>query len=91
MVAFGNILDDTVVFSCIDIMLQTNNAIHLGRDPSLLLCGSTLCGQVMAALVCDFFYHGFRGYANMLQPLRGIFAFFPSTLLEMLFGKLFRI
>jgi hypothetical protein len=49
MDTFGNILDDTVVFSCIDIMLQTNNAIHLGRDPSLLLCGSTLCGQVMAA------------------------------------------
>jgi hypothetical protein len=50
IVTFGNILDDTVVFSCIDIMLQSNNAIHLGRDPSLLLCGSTLCGQVMAAL-----------------------------------------
>ena len=51
MVTFGNILDVTIMFSCIGIMLQVNNAIHLGRDPSLLLCGATLCGQVMAALV----------------------------------------
>jgi hypothetical protein len=31
-------------------MLQTNHAIHLDRDPSLLLCDATLCGQVMASV-----------------------------------------
>ena len=50
IVTFGNIVDDTIIFSCIGSMLKTNHAIHLGRDPSLLLCGVTLCGQVMAAL-----------------------------------------
>jgi hypothetical protein len=54
----------------------------------LMVCYS---GPAFVWIVCDFFYHGFRGYANMRQPLRGIFAFIPSTLLEMLFGKLFRI
>jgi hypothetical protein len=50
LVTSGNILDDTSVFSCIGSTLQINNAIHLGRDPSLLLCGVTLCGLLMAAL-----------------------------------------
>lgn len=50
IVTFGNIVDDTIIFSCIGSMLQTNHAIHLGRDPSLLLCGVTLCGQVMASV-----------------------------------------
>jgi hypothetical protein len=50
IVTFGNIVDDTIIFSCMGSMLQTNHAIHLGRDPSLLLFGATLCGQVMAAL-----------------------------------------
>jgi hypothetical protein len=49
IVTFGNIVDDTIIFSCMGSMLQTNHAIHLGRDPSLLLFGATLCGQVMAA------------------------------------------
>ncbi len=54
IVTFGNIVDDTIIFSCMGSMLQTNHAIHLGRDPSLLLFGATLCGQVMAALaVCS--------------------------------------
>ncbi len=50
IVTFGNVVDDTIIFSCIGSMLQTNHAIHLGRDPSLLLCGVTLCGQVMASV-----------------------------------------
>jgi hypothetical protein len=61
IVTFGDIVDDTIIFYilCIGSMLQTNHAIHLGRYPSLLLCGVTLCGQVMAA---------FGGATNQVLP-----------------------
>jgi hypothetical protein len=50
MVASSNICEDSIVFSFIANMLQTNLAIRLCRDPCLLRCCATHLGQVIASV-----------------------------------------
>jgi len=49
--------------------LEWSGLHHLSAAPPQAPC-LPLRGSVN--LLCDFFHHGSRGYANMLQPFRGI-------------------